>query len=126
MYLMETKSVHHQRLYPLDDGRQTRYIALLDKRIHNLAEQVEMTDVATPGTYERYRGVWQGSFEGWNMNTKTFGMRMKKTLPKLKSFYMAGQWVEPGGSILACAVSGRNVIQILCKKEKKPFTADIA
>jgi phytoene dehydrogenase-like protein len=100
-------------------------IKLLDKRIPGLAEKVEMIDVATPGTYERYTGAWKASFEGWNMNTKTFGMRMSKSLPRLRNFYMAGQWVEPGGSVFFVAVSGRNVIQIMCKKDGKPFITRI-
>jgi phytoene dehydrogenase-like protein len=34
---------------------------------------------------------------------------------------MAGHWVEPGGGLPAAAMSGRNVIQIICKKEKRKF-----
>jgi len=97
-------------------------VALLDQRIQGVGRQVEMRDVATPLTYERYTGVWKASFEGWNMNPKTFGMRMSKTLPKLRNFFMTGQWVEPGGGILFVAVSGRNTIQIICKKDKRPFS----
>ena len=40
-------------------------IALLDQRYPGLAGQVEMRDVATPMTWERYTGNWQGSMEGW-------------------------------------------------------------
>ena len=74
-------------------------VALLDWRFPGLATQVEMRDVATPMTWERYTGNWQGSFEGWLISTKTLRMRMSKTLPKLKNFYMAEQWVEPGVSV---------------------------
>ena len=84
-----------------------------------------MCDVATPITWERYTGNWRASFEGWLTTTKTFGMRMGKTLPGLKNFYMAGQWVEPGGGVPSAAISGRNVIQIICKQDKKPFATNI-
>ena len=47
--------------------------------------------------------------------------RMSKTLPGLKSFYMAGQWVEPGGGVPTAALSGRNVMQIICKRERRAF-----
>ena len=97
-------------------------IALLDQRFPGLAAQVEMCDVATPTTWEHYTGNWQGSFEGWLFTTKTLGMRMSKTLPGLKNFYMAGQWVEPGGGLPTVAMSGRNVIQIICKQDRKQFT----
>ncbi|MFC1979390.1 hypothetical protein ACFLVS_00715 [Chloroflexota bacterium] len=55
------------------------------------------------------------------MTTKNLNIRLSKTLPGLKNFYMAGQWVEPGGSLPYVAVSGRNVIQIICKQDKKSF-----
>jgi phytoene dehydrogenase-like protein len=100
-------------------------VNLLDKRFLGLAEQVEMHDVATPVTYERYTGNWRGSFEGWLPTTKALGLRMKKTLPGLKNFYMAGQWVQPGGTVAFVALSGRNVIQLICKQDKKPFVTKV-
>ena len=96
-------------------------VASLDRRFPGLAAQVEMRDLATPMTWERYTGNWRGSFQGWLETTKTLRMRMNKTLPGLGSFYMAGQWVEPGGSIPTAVMSGRNVTQIICKKDKKKF-----
>jgi len=42
---------------------------------------------------------------------------MSKILPGLQDFYMIGQWVEPGGGVPAVALSGRNVIQIICKAD---------
>lgn len=96
-------------------------IASLDQRFPGLAAQIEMRDIATPMTFERYTGNWKGSFQGWEESIKTLRMRMKKTLPGLKNFYMAGQWVEPGGSIPTSVMSGRNVTQIICKRDKKKF-----
>lgn len=96
-------------------------IALLEQRFPGIADQVEMRDVATPMTWERYTGNWQASHEGWLITTKNLNMRLSKTLPGLKNFYMAGQWVEPGGSLPYVAVSGRNVIQIICKQDKRKF-----
>lgn len=100
-------------------------ITLLDHRFPGLAGQVEICDVATPVTWERYTGNWRGSYEGWLVTTKTFGMRMSKTLPGLKNFYMCGQWVEPGGGLPPAAMSGRNVIQIICRQDRKPFVTTI-
>jgi phytoene dehydrogenase-like protein len=101
-------------------------IGLLDRRYPGLAGQVEMRDVATPITWERYTGNWRGSFEGWLMTKETFPpFHMSKTLPGLKNFYMAGQWVEPGGGVPTAAMSGRNVIQILCKRDHKSFVTQM-
>ena len=96
-------------------------VELLDKRFPGLAAQVEMRDVATPMTWVRYTGNWRGSYEGWMITTETFMMEMSKTLPGLENFYMAGQWVEPGGGMPTAAMSGRNITQIICKRDKRPF-----
>ncbi len=98
-------------------------VSILDRRFPGLAGQVEMRDIASPTTFVRYTGNWKGSFEGWQVTPKTwmFGQVMKKTLPGLDNFYMAGQWVEPGGGLPAVAMSGRNVIQIICRRERKKF-----
>lgn len=93
----------------------------LDRRFPGLAEQVEIRDVATPLTWERITGNWRGSYEGWMPKPEDFTRRMSKTLPGMDNFYMAGQWVEPGGGLPTAAMSGRNVTQIICKKDKRPF-----
>ncbi|PWH15888.1 MAG: NAD(P)/FAD-dependent oxidoreductase [Anaerolineae bacterium] len=85
---------------------------------------VEVIDEATPLSYERYTGNWQGSTCGFLLTKETMPMLINgvpKTLPGLKNFYLAGQWVEPGGSLPLSAASGKNVIQIICASDGKPF-----
>jgi phytoene dehydrogenase-like protein len=96
-------------------------VSLLDKRFPGLAGQVEMRDIATPMTWVRYTGNWRGSYEGWMMSLESFTTQMRKTLPGLENFYMAGQWVNPGGGIPTAIMSGRNTIQVICKKDGKKF-----
>jgi phytoene dehydrogenase-like protein len=100
-------------------------VAQLDTRFPGLASKVEMRDVATPMTWVRYTGNWRGSFEGWIETTDTLTMRMSQSLPGLKDFYMAGQWVQPGGSVPAVAMSGRNAVQIICHRDKRPFVTSM-
>jgi phytoene dehydrogenase-like protein len=96
-------------------------IAQLDKRFPGIAAQVEAVDVATPLTWERYTGNWRGSYEGWLPKDWNYSTRMSKTLPGLENFYMAGQWVEPGGGMPTAVMSGRNVTQLICHNDKKKF-----
>ena len=96
-------------------------VALLDKRFPNLAGQVEMRDIATPMTWVRYTGNWRGSYEGWMMSLESLTMVMSKTLPGLENFYMAGQWVNPGGGIPTAIMSGSHTVQMICKEDKKKF-----
>ena len=84
---------------------------------------MEVVDVSTPATVIRYTNNWKGSFEGWLLTPKIGLKQMKKTLPGLKHFYMAGQWVSPGGGLPPAILSGRDVAQIICMKDKKKFAA---
>jgi phytoene dehydrogenase-like protein len=104
-------------------------VSLLDQRFPGLSEQVEMVDVATPLTFERYTGNWQGSFEGWQItpeNATTLLKPMSQTLPGLGNFYMCGQWVEPGGGLPTGIMSGRRLVQGLCKEDRRKFEARVA
>ena len=96
-------------------------VGLLDRRFPGLAGDVEMRDVATPVTFRRYTGNWQGSFEGWLMTPEIVTLNMSKTLPGLDCFYMVGQWVQPGGGLPSGAMTGRHVVQLLCKRDGQQF-----
>jgi len=100
-------------------------IAALDERFPGLSDAVEVVDVATPVTYERYTANWRGAFAGWALTTRKMSMMMgggmKKTLPGLDNFYMIGQWVEPGGNVELSVASGRDVVKDICAAEDKPF-----
>ncbi len=99
-------------------------IDCLDQRFPGLSSQVEMSDVATPITFERHTGNWKGSIVGWRMSMDSSTFPIRKTLPRLRNFYMAGQWVENGGGVPMVAISGRNVIQLICRSEKRPFRTE--
>lgn len=97
-------------------------VRLLDARIPGIAAQIEVVDVATPMTYERYTGNWRGSFEGWLPTTRNFTTQMRKTLPGLGNFYMVGQWVSPGGGLPSGAMTAREVAQLICARDGRRFT----
>jgi phytoene dehydrogenase-like protein len=84
-------------------------------------EKIEEVDVATPITFERYTGNWKGSYEGWLMSKKSMTIQLPQTLPGLSNFYMAGQWITPGGGLPSGLITGRNAIRKICKKEGKRF-----
>jgi len=99
-------------------------IAGLEERFPGITGQVEMTDLATPITWERYTGNWRGSYEGWMFDSDFSPLSsMRKTLPGLKNFYMAGQWVNPGGGIPTAVMSGNHTIQMICREDHKSFTS---
>jgi len=97
------------------------YIDQLDRKLGGIRENLEMTDIATPATLHRYTHNWKGSVEGWMVTRETGFDSLPKVLPGLDDFYMAGQWVEPGGGVPAVFFSGRNLAQIIAGKYGQGF-----
>jgi len=95
----------------------------LDQRIPGIRDKVEMRDVATPVTWNRYTGNWRGSYEGWLPSGGNLMMQMRKTLPGLDRFHMIGHWTTPGGGLPPAVSGGRHVVQLICKRDGKKFVA---
>lgn len=79
-----------------------------------LKSQVEVVDVATLMTWERYVGGTHGFV---SMPSKEFNPvsmllgRLDSTLPGLSGFYLVGTWATSAGALFANALSGKKVIE---------------
>ncbi len=124
---IETDYFYWKQLYEKDRDRYYYekervlkiYIRILEDIFPGIKDDIEVTDVATPVTWERYTGNWQGSYEGWMPTIETFGVTLPKKLPGLRHFYMTGQWVFPGGGVPMCMAQGKNLIQQIVKERKR-------
>ncbi len=132
--MLRTNYAYWQHLYgrqPYDSEQHQVsdiVIDLLEKVYPGLHEQIEVVDEATPLSYERYTGNWQGSSCGWLLTKQTMLktiLGIRNTLPGLQNFYMAGQWLTPGGGVPLAAMSGRNVIWSICHADGRSFTTTI-
>ena len=118
--LAQDKTVYNQKKEEI--GRTV--IELLEQRFPGISSQVEVTDVATPLTFEHYTGNWKGTFEGWLLTPENSNVIMKpmpQTIPGLKKFYMCGQWVEPGGGLPTAIMSAKRLIKTICKEDRVKF-----
>jgi phytoene dehydrogenase-like protein len=95
--------------------------AILDKRYPGISANIEVCDVATPLTDVDYTGVWKGSYEGFMPTSKNLMNNLNPVIPGLKKFYMAGQWLFPGGGLPPAGQSGKWAIQYICKEERINF-----
>lgn len=120
--------IYGRKLYDTEqDQVADQVLEFLEKIYPGISKEVLVTDVATPLSYERYTGNWLGSTCGWLLTKQTMPMMImgiQKTLPGLENLYLAGQWVEPGGSLPSSAYSGRNAIRLICYKEGRTFIHD--
>lgn len=96
----------------------------LEKEYPGISEFIEVIDVATPQTDVRYTGVKDGAYEGFMPSKDNMMKSLKMQLPKLQNFYMAGQWLFPGGGLPPSAQTGKWAVQLICKKEKHKFVSN--
>lgn len=89
------------------------FLDTLDKYIPGFKEAVEVTDIATPCTYERYCSSFEGSWMSvWAPKGKRPSYPQKC---EIEGVYFAGQrMIMPGGLPIA-VYSGRRATQLLCK-----------
>jgi phytoene dehydrogenase-like protein len=117
--------IYGRAIYNAEELQESQIlIDLLERFYPGIKADIEFVDVATPLTYERYTGNWQGSSCGWLLTKQTLPLSIKgipKTLPKLRNFYAIGHWVEPGGGVPVVAMSGRNIIQQICYEDRRIF-----
>jgi phytoene dehydrogenase-like protein len=122
--------IHDHRLYDSEQSQVSGIvIGFLEKLYPGMRDQIEVVDEATPLSYERYTGNWRGSSCGWLLTKSTLPamiLGMPKTLPGLHDLYLAGQWVEPGGSVPMAAMSGRNALQLICRQDHRTFVTSTA
>jgi phytoene dehydrogenase-like protein len=97
-------------------------IAALDERWPGFASQIEVVDVATPMTYVRYTGNWKGSPGGWYTTVENLMNGIPaRSLPGLSDFYMVGQWTANVTGVVMAALTGRQLIELLCKHDNRAF-----
>ena len=100
-----------------------KVIRILEQRFPGLRGQVEAADVATPLTTERITGNYHG-LQAWGAPSgflKVMKGGLSRKLPGLQNFYMVGHWAEAMIGISTAALSGRRLIQRLCREARRPF-----
>ncbi len=103
-------------------------IDLLENNFAGIKDQVEVIDVPTLMTWERYMGGTHG-FAGMpnkkvNILASAFGKGWEMTLPDLSGFYMVGQWATSAGSLFSNALSGRTALKTICKRHGRRFITE--
>lgn len=96
-------------------------LAAIEPHVPGVTDAVRVVDVATPITFWTMARSWRGAYEGWIPSNESFFGRVDKKLHDLEGFYMAGQWVEPGGGVPTAVLSGRQAVQLLCADDGRTF-----
>jgi len=95
---------------------------IVQKRFPAAKGKIETIDVATPVTYSTYTGVYKGAYMSWIVPPAAGRFSIAKQLPGLNDYYQIGQWVAPPAGLPGSMLTGRQVVQIICNRDKRPFS----
>ncbi|MDR2210985.1 MAG: NAD(P)/FAD-dependent oxidoreductase [Spirochaetaceae bacterium] len=93
----------------------------LEGRFPEFRGKMEFLDAASPATYHRYTGAYQGAWMSFMMTPKTKMMMHRGVVRGLQNFFLSGQWLQPPGGLPIAALYGKYTIQRICKQEKIPW-----
>ena len=88
------------------------------KKYYNFTdEDIELIDVATPLTYERYCHAYKGSYMSFIATKQSKWLMHKSTLKGVKNLYLAGQWLMPPGGLPIALFTGKYAVCRIIRKE---------
>jgi phytoene desaturase len=112
---------HSKETYLAEKQRVGKEVcAAIEERYPQTRGKIEVVDVATPLTYERYCNAWRGAYMSWGPTPKSKIRFLSGKLNGLESFYMAGQWTMLPG-INGGVITGKWTIQRICKDLNTKF-----
>jgi phytoene dehydrogenase-like protein len=106
-----------------EEGRYDEEKESLKKRIEEILAayfpqtrgNIDIIDIATPLTYERYTGTWHGAYMGM-MKTGAMPKACPATIANVRNVFFAGQRTKFPGGLPPALESGRRAVQLLCKE----------
>ena len=96
------------------------FVKEISKFVPEIGENLEVIDVATPCTYERYTGSYEGSWMSvWEKGGKQYNYPQE--LESLFGVYFAGQRIQMPGGLPIAVYTGRQAVQLLCRDFGEEF-----
>lgn len=121
-YWKKLKRSDEKNYYLEKDNIAKEIMKRIEKIYPETQGKLEVYDVNTPVTYERYCGAYNGAWMSFDMLPKVKSLRHNGKINGIDNLYVAGQWVmSPGGLPTAC-IAGKWAIQRICIAEKIKFT----
>ena len=89
----------------------------LEKHYPHLKGKLNVLEVVTPKSFNRYTGAYKGAYMGFIQTPHVKKEVHSGVLPGLDNFYLAGQWLQTPGGLPNALVTGRFAVQRLLKRE---------
>ena len=91
------------------------------EHLPSLEGRLELLDVWTPSTYERFTGAEIGSYMGFALPKKYIPKKSPSDIPELENAFLATQWQMAPGGLPTAAELGKIAIKKICAKEAAKF-----
>ena len=96
-------------------------ISHVERVYPKVKDKIEVIDVATPVTYNRYCGAYKGAWMGYAANASVKARNHASNIKGVKNLALAGQWLATPGGLPTAALSGKFAVQEVCSKLDIPF-----
>jgi prolycopene isomerase len=85
---------------------ERRLLALVERRLPGLAQELRFAESATPRTFERYTRNAEGALYGFDVTPQQVGPGRLDNETPLPGLLLAGHWTRPGGGVVGVVRSG--------------------
>ena len=117
---VDTDAADYERIKAMSRSEYVEFKRRTGETLKRLLEkyyavngEIELIDVVTPRTYERYLNSYQGSFMSYPLGAKMPQQLYARTVPGIDGLYLANQWLmAPGGTPIA-VISGKFAAQLI-------------
>ena len=129
---LEADGSRGQRYHELKDNVETQLIQQMINAtgIADLASHIEVVEVGTPITFERYTDNYAGSFMGWKNIPRQGAFSSMSTRTPIRNLFQCGQWLGVGG-VASVMTTGLDAAKMAIKyldgleKEDESMAADL-
>lgn len=95
------------------------FIKRAQEYLPGLSDNIEVIEVATPRTIERFASLPQGAAYGFSQTVNQAGLLRLAQETKVKGLFLSGAWTFPGAGVHGCVVSGMEAADLALKYLKK-------
>jgi len=93
-------------------------ISRAEKYLPGLSSNIEVMEIATPRTMERYGMSPEGAIYGFAQTVEQASINRLSQETKIRGLILAGAWTRPGAGIHGCFVSGIDAADIALRQLK--------
>lgn len=120
-YFKKLKEENEAQYYIEKENIAKSIIERVEKIYPEIKGNIEVYDVNTPVTYERYCGAYKGAWMACAKTSKGKNLIHKGRIKGIKNLHIAGQWCVIPGGLPSAALAGKWAIQRICRDEKLKF-----